>query len=299
MPKQKTVALSIRIPKAVIQKNRNHPLLKALLPVSTGYFAYAQGHYMQRKRCDEYIMIYNTRGKGFYESMGKRFEILEGQILFCLTGPGHTYWADEQDPWTIYWAHFTGSEVPHFLQLCGINSQYPVSLIGEQVKIITLFQELYSALQARYSLHHLVTASACLRQIWSQLLLATLSVSHPSANDLHVENIIQYFLQQIDQPLTLKEVARHFFYSPSHFSRKFHQKTGYAPIEYFIRLKMQKAGEMLAASTASIKSISQTLGYDDPYYFSRLFKKVLGDSPKIYRFKFKEKLEGIQNRNES
>jgi AraC-like DNA-binding protein len=71
--------------------------------------------------------------------------------------------------------------------------------------------------------------------------------------------------------------------STSHFSSVFHKTTGMPPMEYFIRLKLEKACAALSDLEMKIKDIASMLGYEDPYYFSRLFKKHLNMSPFQYR----------------
>ena len=71
--------------------------------------------------------------------------------------------------------------------------------------------------------------------------------------------------------------------SSSHFFALFKSATGYAPKEFFIRMRMQHACQMLTARTASVKEVAIALGYDDQFYFSRLFKSVIGIAPRDYR----------------
>jgi YesN/AraC family two-component response regulator len=80
-------------------------------------------------------------------------------------------------------------------------------------------------------------------------------------------------------------IAGHFCYSSSYFTTLFKQKTGRSPLEYFIRLKIQYTCQLLDQSTLKIKEIASRVGYDDPYYFSRIFKKMMGTSPNEYRQK--------------
>jgi AraC-like DNA-binding protein len=63
----------------------------------------------------------------------------------------------------------------------------------------------------------------------------------------------------------------------------FKQETGFPPIDYFLRMKIQRAGQLLDLTENSVKEISSSLGIDDPYYFSRLFKKINNCSPTEYR----------------
>ena len=91
------------------------------------------------------------------------------------------------------------------------------------------------------------------------------------------------------RPATLDNIAQSVHLSASFFSRKFKQDTGYAPIEYYNHLRIQKACQLLHFSDLRINEVASQIGIDDPFYFSRLFKKQMGVSPVAYR-----KSEGIQ-----
>ena len=73
--------------------------------------------------------------------------------------------------------------------------------------------------------------------------------------------------------------------SGSHFSFIFKKKTGFSPIEYFNHLKVQKACQYLLFTDLRVKEIADKLGIEDPYYFSRMFTKLMGMSPGTYRTK--------------
>jgi AraC-like DNA-binding protein len=73
--------------------------------------------------------------------------------------------------------------------------------------------------------------------------------------------------------------------SVSHFCFLFKKKTGFPPIEYFNHLKVQKACQYLLFTNLRIKEISQMVGVDDQYYFTRMFTKVMGLAPMKYKEK--------------
>ncbi len=94
---------------------------------------------------------------------------------------------------------------------------------------------------------------------------------------------IRYMRENITKPIGLKDIAQHVGYSPSHFSKIFAKKTGYAPVEYFNQLKVQEACHRLDISRENIANIAWEMGYNDAFYFSRIFKKIMGQSPAQYR----------------
>ena len=81
----------------------------------------------------------------------------------------------------------------------------------------------------------------------------------------------------------LKELASHFGYSESYMYRLFFKETGYAPMNYFLHMKIDRACQLLLHTNMKINQVALKLGFDDPYYFSRIFKKIVGTSPKDYR----------------
>ena len=89
--------------------------------------------------------------------------------------------------------------------------------------------------------------------------------------------------EQIEGNLNLKELSEQLDCSIPTFYRKFFAGTGYSPYDYFIRMKMMKARELLEHTPLKISQIAHMVGYDDVYYFSRYFRKAFGLSPRDYR----------------
>ena len=87
----------------------------------------------------------------------------------------------------------------------------------------------------------------------------------------------------LHQDLNLDTLAHFSQLSKFHFAKKFKELTDTSPIQHFINMKIQRACFQLDNSDESIKQIAENHGYNDPYYFSRLFKKMIGMSPKQYR----------------
>jgi AraC family transcriptional regulator of arabinose operon len=98
-----------------------------------------------------------------------------------------------------------------------------------------------------------------------------------------IEQSIAYMREHLNEPLQVSALAQSAHTSPSHFFVLFKRWVGSSPIDYFIRLRMQHAGDLLSATSLSVKQIAADLGYDDPFYFSRVFKSVHGVAPSDYR----------------
>ena len=75
-------------------------------------------------------------------------------------------------------------------------------------------------------------------------------------------------------PLSLDEMAAHSGQSLLYFTKLFRQRTNQSPMAYFIQLKIRKACELLDQTDSTIREIATQIGNDDPYFFSRIFKKT-------------------------
>ncbi len=109
------------------------------------------------------------------------------------------------------------------------------------------------------------------------------SCSVPAGSSQKIERSIAYMMQHLDKPLHVAKLATLANISPSHYFALFKRRIGCAPIDFFIRLRMQHACELLDGTSLSVKEIAAELGYDDPFYFSRTFKSVNRIAPSAYR----------------
>jgi AraC-like DNA-binding protein len=98
-----------------------------------------------------------------------------------------------------------------------------------------------------------------------------------------IEQSITYMLCHLDEPLQVATLAARANISPSHFFVLFKRWAGCPPIDYFIRLRMLHACQLLDASALCVKEVAAALGYEDPFYFSRVFKSVNRVAPSEYR----------------
>ena len=114
------------------------------------------------------------------------------------------------------------------------------------------------------------------------------------AVDRHPDELIsqiQFWLKtNLNSELTLNEIAQQFDISQRSFTRRFKLATGINATQYWQKLKIQTAKELLAASNLSIQEIAFQVGYQDQANFTRLFKKTLRITPKAYRAMVRKKL---------
>ncbi len=98
-----------------------------------------------------------------------------------------------------------------------------------------------------------------------------------------LEAVMDFMQDHLRESLRLEDFAREAGMSVSHFSDRFRAQTGQSPMAYFIQLRMRLACRLLDLSNKPVKAVALEVGYRDPYYFSRVFKKSMGISPDNYR----------------
>ena len=96
--------------------------------------------------------------------------------------------------------------------------------------------------------------------------------------------------ENIENNIKLQDVQKYMGYSATYFNALFKKQTGYSPLQYFNRMKMNHACKLLSDTNLRINQICYKLGIEDSLYFSRLFSKTIGVSPSEYR-KSSEKKE--------
>lgn len=172
-------------------------------------------------------------------------------------------------------------QLSDLLSLNGTSFSRTLAYSDERIK---LFDSMYHILEKGYSDANLQYINMCLWHFLS-------SFSYPDLFHFSTENGIEdaidrsiaYMRENVHNLLSLKQLAEQALISPSHYSALFKKKTGYPPLAYFNHIKIQKACQYLEFTNNNIKEISYKLGISDPYYFSRLFSNIMGQSPLEFR----------------
>jgi transcriptional regulator GlxA family with amidase domain len=107
-----------------------------------------------------------------------------------------------------------------------------------------------------------------------------------------IESSLRYMMAHLNEPMRISMLSAMVGLSESCFFAHFKNATGHTPVKLLIRARMRWAGELLAEPNLQIKEIAGLVGYDDQYYFSRLFKLVHGLSPQHYRARKESTNEG-------
>ncbi|WP_018933233.1 AraC family transcriptional regulator [Gracilibacillus lacisalsi] len=274
------------LPDYVQEELVEHALIKDFFVTDIGFFPDAKYHFRERQSgTKSHIFIYCSNGEGWVElNKGPKQIILKNTLIVIPSETPHCYGSKDSNPWSIYWFHLRGKHVSHFIESFGLNGeplQFPSNFF---TKFTELFDQCYNMLIDKpYSKVHHIHVSQTMRYFLSTIGITSLRSQQEEKREHYLESAIQYMIDHLHTTIKLSTLAKFIGLSKQHVIYIFKKETGFPPIDYFIRLKMQRACEMLDLTDMSIKEICNSLGITDPYYFSRLFKKIMGSSPTAYR----------------
>jgi len=277
----------INISPEIIHNTQNNPINKTLYITKIGFFPTVKYHYINKENgVDYFILIYCTSGEGWCKIADREFSIKENQYIILPPATPYSFGANSSNPWTIYWVHFKGSLAPSFFQApVSPHLILPESDSRLQDRI-QLFEEIYANLELSFHSDHYSYAVICLFHFLGSFKYVEQfrRIRNKSMIEKGFsEKVIYYMRENVENNLTLEHIARHFNFSPSHFSALFLQETKQSPIKYFINLKIEKACQYLELSDMKISDVYPILGFQDGAYFSRMFTKIMGISPTKYR----------------
>lgn len=274
------------LPEQFLAQYEPLPLFAPLLVTDIGYFPHASGHYRQRDAgCPAAILLYCHAGRGFVSQHGgDKEELHAGQAILIDANTPHRYGASEEEPWSIFWFHLRGSLLPHYLQMARLTEIVTVEQ-GIAATLVEQFYRCFELLKAPYQTQEYFllcqTAGYMLGLLACAEKQSQLQLTCKGGQAIAV--CVHYMKENLAKTLTREQLARACGFSASHLNALFQQTTGHAPIAYFLRMKLHAASKELYFSRRTVKEVAASYGWDDPYYFSRLFKHVMGVSPTEYR----------------
>jgi AraC family transcriptional regulator of arabinose operon len=276
----------IEIPRTILKSRvQGNALLKHLHICSIGYYPKAKDHYTYRKKgLPENFLFYCVDGHGWYEISGQHFEVGPNEFFILPQNVEHSYGSGREHPWSIYWIHFGGDSLPQLNKVQAVQKHFKPYYIKNHGDIVPLFSKIYKTLELGYSIDNLLFSNMCLSEFLTLFVYNSRHYEAAAADKADcVDSAILFMQEHIKDNISLNELSSQYNYSVSRFSNLFKQKTGYAPIDYFVQMKMQKACQQLDFTNRSVKDIAFSMGFDDPYYFSKRFRTIIGMSPKKYR----------------
>lgn len=225
----------------------------------------------------DYQIIYLYRGSGHYLLDGEWVGVPAGNLLLFRPGEPqvYSYYASEKPE--VYWIHFTGTACDEILEKYGIRNCY----IGENLSLKLLFQDMIAELQLKKAMYNEITISSFYKMMALINRFGGQGTGGAEEN-FSIDRLIMKLNQSYQEPWSVAAMADYCKLSESYFSHLFKTCTGKAPMHFLNGLRMERAKDLLFTNTMSVSAVSALVGFEDPLYFSRVFKKFIGVSPKQF-----------------
>ncbi len=246
---------------------------------SSYHFDIEKGRILQ-----DYQIVYITRGEGHFESasLGKK-KIAAGTMIVIVPHEWHSYKPSEKTGWDEYWIGFKGPLASQMEKKKFISKSKSILTIGINDQLVEKFLRICKGAQDEKPGFQQVIASEAFSLIGSVTALANYKTYENTDTERIIAESKIIFTENFESNITAEEVATRLNIGYSRFRKIFKQYTGLAPGQYLLHLKIQKAKEMVASSHLTFKEIADQLGFENGFYFSRLFKVKTGLSPFQFR----------------
>jgi AraC family transcriptional regulator of arabinose operon len=251
----------------------------------TGYGSFA--HKMVScplRKLECYAAVWVSSGSGWLETAGtpQRLQITGGSLFWLFPHVAHTY-APDINGWTEQWALFEGPQAETLEQLGFLSPAQPLQYIGASATIEAIFAQLRADFEAGGPLTGVLSAALVHRLI---IVAHQLAVELQAEHDpviREMERSRRWLDEHAFEPCDIEALAATCRMGYSTFRRHFKNIVGCSPKEYVLRVRLRRAKELLAFTQQSIVEVARSVGFGDPYYFSRLFHDKEGLSPSLFR----------------
>lgn len=266
------------LPQPFLELMADNPFTGDLYVHSLGRVGGAAHHRVEKPRGGNgNILLHCTKGEGTVSFGGDTFRLGVNQFVVVPEGIPYKYNSSGDDPWDLTWVRFVGSKAAFFAKPMNRPQTLP-SIHSLREKLTDLFDSMLSLLSHVPSLEKLNYANGLLAHFLSTFLYKELypDTALPGSAPNSIIRATHFMNENLERNLTIRELAEYVGYSDSYFYRRFVQETGYPPIDYFIRMKINKAAVYLIRTTMSSAQIAARLGFGNPGHFSKTFKKIVG-----------------------
>jgi len=258
-----------------------------LTPPHVPYQIYEDGAPYQWKKgrvLTDFSFVYLTQGTGTFQVKGSRpLSVTAGDVLLIRPGLWHDYAPHLETGWKEYWVMFNGNQAETLVSQVDLPRRAPLVHYGEDKALHHLFTQMLDVAAEAPPCSDIIHTGLILQM--AALIQSQIQLRREQGD--REESFIRQAKQRMatigEQPLNMKALAHGLGVSYPHFRRVFKQSTGLPPQQYLLNLRVNHAKQLMEDSDMKLSDVARRVGFEDPYYFSRLFKHKTGISPSVWR----------------
>lgn len=250
----------------------------------TGKLEAISSHTNKREKLNSFLCFVVLKGKGNLEYDGRTYELKENDVVFIDCKKQYSHSTYSANLWTLMWCHFSGANLPAiYAKYCERGGE-PVIHSENIQPFVCIMSEIYQIadsddyikdMKINEKLNILLTH--LMRDSWHQGNFSS------RKKKINIREIKSYIDTNFMNKISLESVARLFFVNKHYLARLFKEHYGISLTIYLQQVRITHAKQMLRFTNKKIEQIGKECGMDELSYFSRVFKKLEGVSPKEYR----------------
>ena len=227
----------------------------------------------------DFYLMYVYAGTLSVFDRGTEKEINGGTLLIFEPNKPYAYSYKGGEPLTYFWAHFTGSEAEKRLREYSLTTFPSLHEIRQKSSVINRFRTIFDAFS--YNDRFVERELSAL----TERLLVSVSRSVLAGGERKgaLSKSLRFIGANYGTDIKIKALANMEHLSVSRFNFLFKKQTGLSPTKYVIALRMSSAKDLLASTDIPIGQVGIMCGYNDPQFFSKIFKLYVGISPTAFR----------------
>ncbi len=232
---------------------------------------------------DHYIIHYVLGGKGTFTVNGVTYELAKNDGFLICPDTIVYYRADVNEPWSYGWVGFHGLKAGAYMQQAGLDLHNPVFRYDRDDFLKDCLLRMISTKQLTKGRE--IRLLGLLYEFLSQLVETSEKSLSDKSNirEEYVRKALEYIKMNYSRKISISEIAHNVGLDRSYLYSLFSEFLNTSPQEYLIGYRMEKACDLMRAPSLAIGDIARSVGYDDPFMFSKAFRKVKGLSPREYR----------------
>ena len=229
-------------------------------------------------RDDYYLLCVKSGRLRVFTDEGE-WESTKGDLWIFPPGVKYRYTHTTDDELEYTYVHFTGAEVEGILDECALKLYPECNRLKDDFEVYQRFQSIFDAFAYHDELRDRELSSLLERL----LITCGRAALRRDAGTGKLKRSLAFINSEYHTHITVPARAEMDNLSPSRYSALFRDTVGVPPMEYVTRLRIATACALLSTTDYTVARIGMTVGYSDPHFFSRIFKKLTGTSPQEFR----------------
>ncbi len=250
---------------------------------NTGYEKCTGGYQWGPGVRDHYLVHYVSSGQGTYTCRGEEYTLKKGDMFLIFPSEVVQYRAGAYNPWEYYWVGFNGTDAHRMIAMAGFQPDNPVIRADETDAIREALLRIYLSRGNTPAAD--VEMAAYLQLFLASLIRRRGELPTTPGSRGYLAQALRYIQHNYAGAIGVSDIAAFVGVSRSQLYRAFEAEFGQSPHEYLQKYRISEACTLLRNGGLTVAEVAGSVGFNDPLYFSRVFRQMKGCTPTTYQKK--------------